>query len=277
MAIFKADKRQPSTLMRLTDLDGWRLHAGPKDPSRQWKDYFSAKETARAWIAALPLLPPEVVTVLATHAAFGTVESWTAEPEAQLRFDSFGGARNSDLLVRAHDTHGALHIAVEAKAREAFGETIGAALTAAERRLKTISASKGVARVRALCRTYLDAEPTDDDVKDLRYQLLTATAGAVQQALREEVNRTVLLIHEFVRDGSGSAAHTKNMRDLETFIARLTRGSSVALPAGRLVEITLPDAVLVQRPLRLFVGKVTRILPDTPVAQNDGTRTSCDA
>jgi hypothetical protein len=243
----------------LTDLAMWEQHAGPKRPG-QWQDRFSAKESAMAWLKALPHLPPEIVTLLGTHPAFGTVESWTAEPEAQLRFDDHGGPRNSDLLVDAIDEHGRFHLAVEAKVRESFGETVERALTVAQARLRKIPESKGETRVNELCERYLSAKPLDADVRDLRYQLLTATAGAVQEALRAGVQRTVFLVHEFIKPPSTHGAYTANARDFDAFISRLTRESVRQVPPGRLVEIPLPVAATNERSLRFFVGKASRVL-----------------
>src|ERR1700722_1137661 len=102
----------------ILSLDDWRRLAPPKR-DYQWKDKFSAKETARAWLAASPNLTPEIATLLEVHSAFGPPESWCAEPEARIRFDAFSGEpRNTDLLMQVKDRHGNCVIAVEAKAQE---------------------------------------------------------------------------------------------------------------------------------------------------------------
>ena len=68
---------------RLTDIVDWEKRAGPKR-STQWLDHHSAKECARAWLDAAPDLPPEIAAALCTHAEFGPLRSWTAEPEVRL-------------------------------------------------------------------------------------------------------------------------------------------------------------------------------------------------
>ncbi len=66
---------------------------------------------------------------------FGRPIEWEAEPEARLRFDTFAGEpRNSDPLVVARDAHSPYIIAIEAKADETFGETVGKARANAEKR-----------------------------------------------------------------------------------------------------------------------------------------------
>ena len=45
------------------------------------------------------------------------------------------------------DEHGAFDLAVEAKVRESFGETVEGALATVERRLEGLRSSKGVLRI----------------------------------------------------------------------------------------------------------------------------------
>lgn len=122
----------------LTDLDLWAELGGPKRKS-QWVAGRSAMEVARAWIgaAAMGRMPAEVEAALTAHSAFGPVLEWHGEPEVKLPFDTFRGEpRNTDMLVHARDRYGAFVVAVEGKADESFGETVGEALGAAlERQL----------------------------------------------------------------------------------------------------------------------------------------------
>ncbi len=211
-------------------------------------------------------MPAEIITILGTHAAFGTITAWEAEPEVQLRFDNHRGPRNTDLLVEAVDEHGAFDLAVEAKVRESFGKTVEGALAAAETRLEDLRSSKGVLRIQELCGDYMGAAPPDDDVKTLRYQLLTATAGAVQHALRRRVRRTVLLIHEFAWGDERHSTYKANAADLNAFVARLTRGTVSEIPHRQLVEVPLPPSIAGETSLRFFVGKTSRpVGPPAPV------------
>lgn len=146
------------------------------------------------------------------------------------------------------------------RGRESFGETVARAVAAADARLTKIPASKGKTRIEELCERYLGARPLDADVAGLRYQLLTATAGAVRHALRSAAGRTVLLVHEFVRAPGTHHAYAANSKDLSLFVARLTRGRIHQVPLGRLIEVPLPNAVTLGEPLRFFVGKASRML-----------------
>src|SRR4051812_15458184 len=116
-------------------LSDWNRLARPKRPEH-WVHGRSAMELARAWLDDADL-PGEVRAAIERHGDFGPVRAWSAEPEARLRFDKFAGEpRNTDLLIDAKDMHGRYLIAVEGKADEPFGETVGDALAAAlERRI----------------------------------------------------------------------------------------------------------------------------------------------
>src|SRR4051812_48692531 len=108
MTIIKREGKGPSRWKRpITSIEEWRDCAGPKDVSAQWWPGFSALECASAWLEMAEQMPAEIVTLLGTHAAFGAISAWEAEPEVQLRFDKHRGPRNTDLLVEAMDEYGA--------------------------------------------------------------------------------------------------------------------------------------------------------------------------
>jgi hypothetical protein len=245
----------------ITSLEDWEKRAGPKSPD-QWVDDRSAKETARAWLEGKGLLlPKEVSAVLASHPAFGEVLTWDAEPEAKLRFDSFSGEpRNSDLVVHATDSHGKYLIAVEAKADEPFGETVSDTLSAAiERRLEN-ERSNGVTRVEQLAKAILGPRTNGEpQIKHIRYQLLTACAGALCEAERCGYSRALFLIHEFITDKTIEDKHVQNANDLNSFVSRLSHGAVTGVRTGEIQgPFILPGAPLVEAKVNLFIGKVTK-------------------
>jgi hypothetical protein len=238
----------------ITSLSEWERYAPPK-AAHHWKDGRSAKEVARAWLEDAKNMPREVLAALAGHRDFGAVLSWTAEPEAKLRFDGLRGEpRNSDLLVLAKDAHGQYLIAVEAKADESYGETVAGATAAARKRLERNPRSNGIARIDALKRLLLhEGTPTEA----LRYQLLTATAGALMEAKRRGLSRAVLLIHEFVTSATFDAKHERNARDLSAFLVSLSGLSSNGIVNSQLYGPFERDSLV---GIRLYVGKVLRRL-----------------
>lgn len=250
-------KRQQS----IEDLETWRRLAGPKRDI-QWQDGRSAKEAARAWLEFSPgSLPPEIHRLLLSHTDLGRLVDWSAEPEAPVAFDSYGGEpANLDLLVHAHDEHGPLLIAVEAKADESFGGTLAETRDAASRRRAANPRSKGLDRLDDLAAAILGV-PGDElsRVAKLRYQLLTATAAGMAEARRRSVSRVVLLIHEFVTGRTSDDRHAANAADLDAFIRHISRGRVPELKAGSLCgPIALPDDP--DAAVRFYVGKAVRNL-----------------
>ena len=234
--------------IEIRSLEDWELRAGPKSYD-QWVDDRSAKELARAWLGLDGSeFPVEVQKTLASHAAFSSVREWVAEPEAKLSFDSFPGEpRNSDLVVYAKDT---------------FGEFLDALASALERYVQN-SRSNGVTRIQQLAAALLGPRlKNEPSLRDIRYQLLTATAGALCKAeKREGLERAVLLIHEFVTDKTADEKHDENARDLNHFVARLSHGAVTSVQSEYLYgPFTVPGPPLLSANVKLFVGKATRVL-----------------
>lgn len=243
----------------ISSLEEWFELAPPKSKDH-WVDGRSAKEAARAWLAGGDALPSEVAAALASHPSFGEVLNWDAEPEARLRFDEFAGEpRNADLLVLTTDALGPYVVAVEAKADEVYGESVEKTLAAAHRRRRATERSNGVTRVESLLRLLPTVAPGVElpKVGSLRYQLLTACAGAVAEARRRRCARAVMLVHEFVTPATKPENHARNAADLAAFISRLSGAPLDSVVDGQLYgpfELPLAEEV------SLFVGKVAHNL-----------------
>jgi hypothetical protein len=244
----------------IVTLEDWEKRAGPKT-SVQWKENRSALEAARCWLAvASPNLPDGLQSLLSGSPAFGQVLEWTAEPEVRLPFDaSRGEPRNTDLLVQARDSHGKYLIAVEAKADESFGGTVSRTRAAAEKRAPDNPRSNRIARLNGLLAGILghkDGETTANGT--LRYQLLTAAAGAVNAARTRGCDRVLLLVHEFTSDATTDAKHAANDRDLAAFISVMSRDSVRNVESGRMHgPFLVPGVPMFEPPVpSLYVGKV---------------------
>ena len=241
-------------------LDDWRKFAGPKTAA-QWTDGASAKEAARHWLKFnTPALSPEIEALLASNPTFAPVDQWHAEPDAQIPFDEFAGEpRNADLLVTARDHHGAFLMAVEAKVNEPFGLRLSKTIAAAKGRQTRNPLSSGAARAERLVHGLLGAKsPTDADVAELRYQLLTVTAGALAVARSRGINRVVLLVQEFKTDLSDANIRARNAHDLEQFVRLLSKGTVATVESGKLYgPFSVPGTSLFEGAIpALYVGKV---------------------
>lgn len=246
----------------ISTLQDWYSYAPPKSPSH-WRAGRSAMELARAWLGnGDGSLPQEVGAILSAHAEFGRVVSWGAEPEARLHFDSFPGEpRNSDLLVLAEDHFGPYLIAVEGKADEPYGETVGKATVNAAKRLRENPRSNGMARLSQLAAALLPHGISPEILSALRYQLLTACAGAVAEANRRGLVRAVMLVHEFITTETEDTKHQSNARDLDAFLTQMS-GEAVCVQEGHLLG---PFTHAAYSGVRLYVGKVSRMMRNNPV------------
>jgi len=250
----------------IASLHEWEIHAGPKSDS-QWVDGRSAKESARAWLDGNGRsLPIEVEAALSTNQYFGAPRSWIAEPEAKLRFDSFAGEfRNSDLAVHIKDKNGNYLLAVEAKADEPFGETIQRTIKVAEARLARNPRSNGLNRICQLKKAILGIEAKDEALDTtIRYQLLTACAGALCEAERNGYSRALMLVQEFFTDKTNDAKHRKNKADLNTFVLHISHGKTSKVESGRIYgPFRVPGSPILKNEIDLFVGKVSRNIRST--------------
>ena len=243
--------------VQIQTLDVWKACAGPKK-SEHWQDHRSAKEGARAWLGVTsPELPPGLAELLMSHADFDRVTGWTAEPEAKIRFDSFAGEpRNTDLLVLANDSFGVFVISVEAKGHETFGPTIIQAISTAKKYKNENPRSNGLARIEQLCVAICGTSPqTDPHVGKLRYQLLTAAAGALHAATVSGCKRAVLLVHEFKTKLTSDRRHSENAADLKAFVRRLSNESEVDLERLN-GPLLVPGTPLFKTPPDLYIGKI---------------------
>jgi hypothetical protein len=249
--------------VRIATLDEWYLHAPPKR-NDQWCDDRSAKECAKAWLVdPAGKMPQEVVTLLQGHPDFGSIESWRAEPEARLRFDKFPGEpRNTDLLVNARDSKGEYLMAVEAKADEPFGETVADALANAVERKIANPRSNGVERIYRLAEAlFVKRDKDEPPLRRLRYQLLTATAGAIAEGRRLGLNRIVLLIHEFATIRTTDKKHTENAQALDLFATRLSGARVRSIEPGKLYgPVGVPGGTLFAESPSIYIGKAVRRL-----------------
>ena len=240
---------------RLSTLDAWFDHAPPKEGRRHWKDGRSAKESAKSWLTAAPVLPAEIAATLSSHPDIGTLGDWRAEPEAEVPIDEFYGPPNVDVLLVGRDRSGSVVVAVDAKADEPFGGTVDETLRAARSRLDRNPRSKGVARVERLLAALLGTTMNDRDVLELRYQLLTVTAAAMAEAERRSAQRAVVMVHEFATPLTNDEKRTSNARDLNRFVARIA-GRRGRLEPGRLGgPFKVPGKPVVNAGISLYFGR----------------------
>lgn len=200
-------------------------------------------------------------SIIEKSTGFGSILEWQAEPEVKLPFDSFPGEpRNSDLVVWARDGHGSFVVAVEAKADEPFGKTVSEAMNDGLEKKVANPRSKLLDRVEQLARSLLPAQAQGmPSAAELRYQLLTACAGALAEAERQSCGRAVMLVHEFITDKTDDGMHQKNSADLDNFLWRISDGKASAGETDQLFSpLYVPGEPLFSANTDLYLGKVQR-------------------
>lgn len=140
-----------------------------------------------------------------------------AAPEYAARFDRYEGPARLDLGISGRTDSGErLFVGLEAKVDEPFGsETVCERFQEALATLKKNPRSRAAARVRELLTRYLadPEEPCQSRFADIRYQLLTATAGTV--AVKADVH--VFYVVVFRTFGYDEERGLENRRDYGNF------------------------------------------------------------
>ena len=143
----------------------------------------------------------------------------TAIPEYGAKFDSHGGSPSKlDLGIFGRiEGESSLFLGLEAKVDERFGsDTVCKRYQRAVNYLEENPRSKAAARVRDLLSDYFGEteEPCDSAFSDIRYQLLTSTAGTV--AVGADISVFYVLVFETDLYNPERAA--ENLGDYERFI-----------------------------------------------------------
>ena len=159
------------------------------------------------------MLQGRVSSVLSQTAALDT-----GTPEYGAKFDSYGGPSKLDLgIFGKAGSESSLFVGVEAKVDERFGETVCKRYERAVAYLEENPRSKASARVIDLLANYFGetADPCDSAFSDIRYQLLTSTAGTI--AVGEDFSVFYVLVFE--TDSYNEKRGQENRLDYEMFIA----------------------------------------------------------
>lgn len=236
----------------IRSLDEWHAAMPPRLRERQWKDGRSAKELARAWAGTGHVqVPDEVVRLLETDSEFTGTELLEAYPEAAVALDDFrGNTRNADLLIVGRRSGEPVVIAVEAKADESFGPSVGEYLAAKQ----ATERSNAPARIRQLSSALFGADPAE--IQELRYQLLHAAAGTLIAAEQHGARKALFLVHQFVASTDRRKVE-RNASDFEAFVRRL--GWEGEVGTGRIAgPFRVPSGGKVPSGVELFIGKVQR-------------------
>lgn len=204
--------------VEIVNLDSWFLHAPPEKGLAQWKDGYSAKEQAKAWLRpGSPAMPEELWSAICGFVD-GEVDEFDGRPEHTTRLDNYSRGRQHDLLGCARRSGApVLVVGIEAKACEGFDGLVAGRATAA-------APSNKRARCNLLSRALFGVEVLDEEtgaILDERlsrhgYQLWTAAVGTVIEAQKRAMAEALLVVHQFVPDNIPAAGLAGDERDWAT-------------------------------------------------------------
>ena len=202
------------------DLPSWLAHAPPEKGEAQWKDGYSAKEQAKAWLRpGHPAVPSEFWDALSPFAE--GVDEIYARPEHETRRDGFPRNRHHDLFACARQRGATkMVIGVEAKACEDFDRTVG------DRAVHGPPSNRR-ARCNLLSRALFGRDVLDEatggildpELATHGYQLWTAAVGTLIEAQEREVDDVVVVVHQFVPRDLDAAKVAGDRRDWKKNLA----------------------------------------------------------
>jgi hypothetical protein len=235
----------------ITDMGTWFRYAPPEKGELHWKDGRSAKEAAKAWVGSgSPTVPPEIASLIASHADTADLNIHTIIPEFETRLDNYRGkGRKHDVLALADGPQETAVIGIEAKADETFGPII-----TKYRQGKVGTASKVPNRIDGLLRG-LFGRPWEEDLGALRYQLVHGVAGTLIEAAERNADLAIFVVHEFVSNLTTADKRARNDEDLASFVLHFT--DTILTNKSLLGPFTVVGHGRIPAGANLYLGKVT--------------------
>ncbi len=207
-------------------------------------------ETAKHWVYTIPQAFSNLLKCF--H-----LEYKTCSPEYVSYFDSFtGNGRNHDLLITAQDKNDSrIIISVESKVDEKFGITIDEYLAEISKKKAKGENTNADKRIDLLQKA-LFANPNDTQISKLRYQLLTAIAGTLSEAKKQDASKAIFVVQTFLSHEMDSKRHRQNQRDLDYFLEVFTHGTQKIIHDGDLLgPFTVPGNEFIPGVVELWIGK----------------------
>jgi hypothetical protein len=213
------------------------------DPEKQWRPGKSAYELAEAWEGASQTargIPASIAGILDSVPVLRGAKLVIGLPELQVDLPGGGHASQTDLWALLDTGERLVSMAVEAKAGEPLGDTVGSWLAAGK------PGNHRRVRLAALCQRL---GIPDKGLEAIRYQLLHRAASALIMAEQFRASLAVLLIVSFNKN--------RDQKSLEAFrhFGCLFRATT---DAGAITE--LPG----ERGIPLYAGWISA--PPAPVS-----------
>jgi len=162
-------------------------------PDRHWRTGYSAQSLAYCW-QEVNDFPKSIRKVFRNSKIdlFQNIELLLAFPEYKHPLPGGKRASQSDIFILAKENNQLVSITVEGKVSEPFGPTVA--------EWKSDKGRGKRQRLKFLCdELHLD----EDEIDDIRYQLLHRTASAIIEAKRFKAENALMLVHSFSEENEG--------------------------------------------------------------------------
>lgn len=158
-------------------------------------------------------------------------------PEHRVRFDQAAGEpRNSDPDVICSGPTGRVAVSIEGKADESFGRAVGEEIMGAAAQWAFEERDGKLERLQRLAALILPRRrPGQARLGELKYQLLTAIAGAWAFASQSQAGTAMLVVHEFLTANVDAERLEENGRDLDRLVDRITSGEVRNIAHGHIL------------------------------------------
>lgn len=190
-----------------------------------WAPGRSAMELAKAWCRTTPpSAPQEMIATLDRENRFVGLILDEGAPEKRTSLKESGNGRNHDLWVKGHTSMETVTLCVEAKADESFGSySVEKYLEKANEKISQGMDTKVPERVRSLLQT---VEGGIEEWGHVRYQLLAALCGLVEQIKIDSSTVGILLVHEFISKTVDLKKVARNKNDYEALVKVLFKSKT---------------------------------------------------
>ncbi len=239
----------------------WQDWEPPKE-NYHWKAGRSAMELARAWFTSpTPVIPKEFRELLNSHSLTQGILIEEGYPEFVTPLPERGEGRNHDLVLKGKMGKIRTTICVEAKVDEPFGnQTVEDYWNAAKKKRESPDSrpSRAPERISALLKLVFgfDAHPNCPPWGNIGYQLLSAIAGTILQAIQDDSFFAIFVVHEFQTLEMNSEQAEKNQSDYAHAVRTIIGSTNFDVEPGKLYgPIRINPKPIREKDVELFVGK----------------------
>lgn len=235
-------------IKEVNTVDEWFSKYPPKKGEEQWKDGYSAKETAKEYT------DNDGKSLMMFLEKNNIEEDFILVGEHETKFDKYGGnGRYHDVLLYNDETV----IGIECKVNETYSNYVSMEIEVAATALRKKIHSKKLNRITDLL-DILDVKKKPDITK-IRYQLLTALAGVIKEAEKRNAKKAYLICQTFITEVSDDKCVKLNESDLDYFISMLP-GEIEFNGVGLTNKIELANKNYPTKAVELYIGVLKTIV-----------------